>query len=71
MTTWLDVVQEIPQYFDFETGEFQNVSKARILKSIKDADSYLKAKLKPYYGSSLSIGNNTFQTEVLTTNSDV
>jgi hypothetical protein len=65
ITTWLDVVQLIPQYFDFETGEFQNVSKARILKAIVKANGIIHSRLRPWYGSDLSIGVNRFQTEVL------
>lgn len=70
MTTWLDVVTIIPNYFDWNTGRFQNFTKGKVLKFIKDAQSVIESELRPYYGNNLDINIARLYSECLLSNSN-
>lgn len=67
MTTWLDVILIIPQYFDFTTGRFNNISKGRIIKFIERAQAYITTELRPFY-SNLNIDTPRYFNECLLSN---
>lgn len=68
ITTWLDVIQEIPQYFDWDTGLFVNITKGKIIDAIEKEEKIIRSKLRPFYGTDLSIGVDEFSTFCLNTN---
>lgn len=68
ITTWLDVIQEIPQYFDWDTGTFVNITKGKVIDAIEKEEKIIRSKLRPFYGSNLSIGVNEFSTFCINTN---
>jgi len=68
MTTWLDVVILIPNYFDFALGKFNNITKGRIIKFIEDAQNFIQTDLRPYYGDSLDINTTRLYSECLLSN---
>lgn len=68
ITSWIDVINEVPHYFDWDTGQFINTSKNQILSAIKFEENHLRSKLRPYYGTDLSVGTNRFDTYNLTIN---
>ena len=69
--TWIDVINEIPQYFDWETGELQEITKSKILQILDFEEKRLKSKLRSYYGNDLSIAVDRFETLNLTKNNNV
>lgn len=71
ITTWLRVLNEAPNFFNFENGEFQNVTKGKVLEFIGLEESILRSKLKPYYGSNLSNSVSHISTLVLKENQDL
>lgn len=70
ITTWLKVLNEVPNFFNFETGEFQNVNKGKILEFIGLEESMIRTRLKPYYGVNLSNGVSHILTTILKENRD-
>ena len=68
ITTWIDVIQEITQYFNWDTGDFINISKGKIIDAIEKEEKIIRSKLRPFYGVDLSILINRFSTFCLNTN---
>lgn len=61
ISTWLDVIQNLPQFFNWETGKLIGVTKGQILYFIGEADGLVRSFLKPVYGSNLTLTNPYFQ----------
>lgn len=60
--TWVEVIEEISQYFSWETGKYVNITKGRILSAIEIEENLLRSQLRPYYGNDLDIAEDRFQT---------
>jgi hypothetical protein len=71
ITSWIDVIKQAPQFFDFDTGQFKNTTKSDILDAIKKEESQFRSKLRPFYGNNLSNNVNHISTKVLNTNRDI
>lgn len=70
ITTWIDVIDIIPQYFDFNQGKFNNITKAKIIKFIEDEESMIRSRLRSLYGNLTSINRARFYTLCLLNNNN-
>jgi len=66
---WLDVVSRVPQFFDLDIGKILNTNKSDVISYLEEEEIFIKARLKPVYGSDLS-SDSYSKTKILNTNKD-
>ncbi|HLD98268.1 MAG TPA: hypothetical protein VI815_03000 [Candidatus Nanoarchaeia archaeon] len=51
LATWLDVIDNVPQYFKFDSGEFEDtrLTSNRIISYLSKEESRIRTKLKTFY----------------------
>jgi hypothetical protein len=67
ITSWIDIINTVPQYFNANTGILLNTTKGDIFSIIQEEESIVRSLLAPCYGTTLD-GNSLIKTKCISIN---